>query len=136
MKSYDIPETDFLTAEQASAAVRRMSADCQSDPEHPFLNRNHAQHADFVGVSTRLHTVIATAEADRQDVAEREKLDAETQGLSPAECLAKGRALLKTEGYLSGEMPLDEHAELKRQIDLLYLAGSQEPETFEENPDA
>jgi hypothetical protein len=86
-----------------------------------------------------LHTVIATAEADRQDVAEREKLDAalaETQGLSPAECLAKGRALLKTEGYLSGEMPLDEHAELKRQIDLLYLAGSQEPETFEENPDA
>ena len=54
---------------------------------------------------------------------------AETQGLSPADCLDRGRALLKTPGYLSGEMPPDERAELKRQIDILYLVGCQEPET-------
>jgi len=129
MRSYDIPETDFLTAEQASAAVRRLHADCQSDLEHPFLNRNHAQHRDFADYSAGLYRIIVEGEAEEKDAAAAAALEdalAETQGLSPAECLARATKLTLTPGYVNGTMPPEERAKLAREITTLYRAGSQQ----------
>jgi len=131
MKSYDVPETDFLTPEQAQAAINRMHADALNDREHPFLNANHPQCEDFAAFSRRLRAIIDDAAAEEKDAAQQEKLEAAvavTGDLSPVECLAKGRTLLKTKGYLSGEMAPEERAALKKEIDALYLVGCQEPE--------
>jgi hypothetical protein len=142
MRSYDISETDFLTLEQAQAAINRLRADALNDREHPFLNANHPQCEDFAAFSRRLHAIIDDAEAEEKGAAQQEKLDAArevTGGLSPADCLARGRVLLKTKGYLDGSMPQEERAALKKEIDALYLIGCQEPETsnpsVEENDD-
>lgn len=136
MRSYDPPgSTDDLTAEQAQQALNKMHADVQCDRDHPFGNANHAQHKDFSAYSTRLHTILATDEADRQDAAAAQALeDARdaTGDLSPAECLTRGRELLKTAGFLSGSMPPDERAALGKEISALYLVGCQEPEPTQE----
>lgn len=135
MKSYDPPgETFGLTAEQAQAAVHKMHADVLADKDHPFFNGGHPQHADFVDYNTKLHRIIIESEAEEKDAAAAEKLAAAravTGDLPPAECMAHGRALLKTKGYLvdDGTMSSEARAELKRQIDAAFLVGCQEPET-------
>jgi len=137
MRSYDPPpETDDLTAEQAQRALNRMHADALTDKEHPYFNGNHPQHKDFVDYFTSLHTILATDEADRQDAAAQQALEdarAETGDLTPAECLARGKMLMRTKGYLNGSLPPEERAKLAKEIDALYLVGcQQEPSTPEE----
>jgi hypothetical protein len=132
MQSYDPPpETDGLTPEQAQAAVHKMHADVLADKEHPLLTGGHPQHADFVRFSSQLHRVILEAEADAKAAVAAQKLEdarAVTGDRTPAACMAHGRALLKTKGYLDGTMPEAERAELKKQIDAAFLCGCQEPE--------
>jgi len=132
MQSYDPPpETDGLTPEQAQRALNRMHADFQSDRDHPFGNSGHAQHRDFADYSTKLHTILATAKAEAEDTAATQELAAalaETQGFSPAECLARATKLTLTPGYVNRTMAPEERADLAKEIAALYLAGCHEPE--------
>jgi hypothetical protein len=49
------------------------------------------------------------------------------------ECLARGRALLRTPGYLDSSLPQAERDQLKKQIDAFYLVACQtEPEPSQE----
>lgn len=132
MRSYDVPGgTSGLTAAEAKMAVNKLHADARSDLEHPLLTGNHPQHQDFLKFSTQLHRIICEAEADAKDAAAAAKLEdarAVTGDLTPAECMAHGRALLKTKGYLDGKMEPEARAELKKQIDAAFLVGCQEPE--------
>ncbi|MCX5653710.1 MAG: hypothetical protein NTY65_03545 [Planctomycetota bacterium] len=136
MRSYDPPDDPCdLTAEQAQRALNKMHADALSDKEHPYLNGNHPQNGDFSDYARRLHTIIATAESEEQDALEAEKFAAaleETGDLTPAECLARGRELLKTKGYLDGSLPQEERAALRKEIDAFFLVGCQEPEPPED----
>ena len=132
MRSYDPPpETDGLTAAEASKRVNALNAACAGDPDHPYFCGNHAQHKDFVDYSRQLHRIIIEAEAEEKDAAAAQKLEdarAVTGDLTAQQCLDRGRALLKTKGYLDGTMPEAERAELKKQIDAAFLCGCKEPE--------
>jgi len=129
MKSYPVPSDPAgMTSEEAGAVLRQMYAD---GLEHPLFDQNHPQHRDYVAYSTRLRRLIIQDESDQQDALQAQKLEdaCEVTGdLSSTECLARGKALLKTKGFLDGTMPEAERAELKRQIDSLFLVGCQEPE--------
>ena len=74
MRSYELPdmEYEFLGAEKAQQEVNRFAAESQADPEHPWLNRSHPQHGDFVKHFQKL-TEITTA----SDVAAKEAEEAE-----------------------------------------------------------
>jgi len=132
MRSYDVLGGTFgLTAAEAQMAVRKMHADVLADKEHPLLFLGHPQHADFVRFSSQLTKIILQDEADQQDALKAEKLEdarAVTGDLTAQQCLDRGRALLKTKGYLDGTMPEAERAELKKQIDAAFLCGCQESE--------
>jgi hypothetical protein len=132
MRSYDPPpETDGLTAAEASKRVNALNAACAGDPDHPYFCGNHAQHKDFVDYSRQLHRIIIEAEAEEKDAAAAQKLEdarAVTGDLTPAECMARGKKLLKTPGFLDGKMEPEARAELQRQIDAMFLVGCQEPE--------
>jgi hypothetical protein len=122
-----------MTPEQARQALNRMHADFQVDREHPYGYGNHAQHKDFVDYSTRLHTIIANAEAEAKDAREAEALEdarAEVGDLTPEQCLIRAKELTLTPGYINCTMAPEERAKLAKEISTLYLVGcQQEPET-------
>jgi len=133
MKSYDLPESDSLTAAEAQMAVRKMHADARGDAEHPLMTQNHPQHQDFIKFSSQLTRIILQDEADQQDALKAERLEdarAVTGDLTPGECFARGKTLLKTKGYLvdDGTMSSEARAALKKEIDAMFLCGCQEPE--------
>jgi len=133
MESYPVPSDPAgMTSEEAGAVLRQMYAD---GLEHPLFDQNHPQHRDYVAYSTRLRRLIIQDESDQQDALQAQKLEdarAEVGDLTPAECMARGRALLKTKGYLDGTMESKERAALQKEIDSCFLVGCQEPEP---NPD-
>ena len=131
MESYPVPSDPAgMTSEEAGAVLRQMYAD---GLEHPLFDQNHPQHRDYVAYSTRLRRLILQDESDQQDALQAEKLEAArevTGDLSSTECLARGKALLKTKGYLvdDGTMSSEARAALKKEIDAMFLCGCQEPE--------
>ena len=140
MRSYDLPETDYLTAKQAQQAINQLNANALSDREHPLLFSGHPQHQDFLKFSTQLHRTLCEAEADEKDAAAAAKLEdarAVTGELTAQQCMDRGRALLKTKGYLCGEMEPEKRAALKKEIDSCFFVGCQpEPEPEPSTPDA
>jgi hypothetical protein len=136
MKSYPPPgSTDDLTAAEASQRVNEMNAAYAADPQHPAFCNSHPQSKDFAEYSMQLYTIIATAEAEAKDAVQAQELEAAleaTNGLTPGECLSRAKMLMATPGYIDGSYTLDskERAKLSKEINVLYLAASQqEPET-------
>ena len=133
MKSYDLPETDDLTPEQARKAVHRMRADILADRAHPFNETGHPQHEDFSACFKQLNTIIQQGAADAQAVREAEELEADLgddAGLSPAECFVRAKELLHTPGYIAGTGTLlpAERERLTRRIHALHVVANKEPE--------
>jgi hypothetical protein len=136
MKSYDIPpSTEYLTAAEAQQALNRLRADALSDSEHPAFNGNHPQSGDFAEFTRRLYAVLAQAEAEAKDAAAAQALEDardETGDLTPEQCLARAKVLMKTKGYIvdDGTLSPEERAALSKEISTLYRVGcQQEPET-------
>lgn len=48
MKSYDIPETEYLTQDEAVKTFAAVNADIVGDKDHPYMNGQHPQHKIFV----------------------------------------------------------------------------------------
>jgi hypothetical protein len=136
MKSYPVPpDPAGLTAAEAQAALNALHA---GGLTHPLYDRSHAQHRDFVNYSMRLHTIIATAEADRQEAAAAAALEAAlaaTAGMTPQQCLDRAAALMATPGYAEGRLPAEERAKLSKEITNLYLAADTKSSTPAEMED-
>ena len=138
MKSYDLPETDDLTPDEAKRAVHRLRADILADPRHPFNDSNHAQHGDFSDCFRELNSIIAQDENDVQaERAARERADAlgEDVALTPAECLDRAEELMKTPGYLAGTLPVKDREYLTRKIHALHEAAANQQEPDPSTPE-
>ena len=73
IKSYDVPETGYLSPEDAKQALSKMDADTVGDKLHPYLNAHHPQHSEFVTARTKLHEAAAP-EPEPQTTDDGEKL--------------------------------------------------------------
>jgi len=60
MDSFEIPNTDGLSAEEAGQEINKITAEGM---EHPYMDGNHPQHSDMVTAVTRLNE-IKFADAD------------------------------------------------------------------------
>ena len=136
MQSYPPPDVPaYMTAAEAKRALNKMKADALADKEHPAFNSQHPQSKDFADYSTRLYTIIATAEAEAADALEAQALEAAleaTDGMTPEQCLARARELTLTPGYVNGTMAPEERAKLATEISTLYRAGTHNPDPDEE----
>jgi hypothetical protein len=56
IKSYDIPNTEGVTPDEAAAILDRVYAEA-SNPKHPYTNKHHPQNKDFLSAVTRLHEI-------------------------------------------------------------------------------
>ena len=67
MESFEIPNTDGLSAEEAGQEINKITAEGM---EHPYMDGNHPQHSDMVTAVTRLNE-IKFADADELEPLER-----------------------------------------------------------------
>lgn len=67
MDSYEIPNVDGMSSEQAGQEINRITAE---GAEHPYFSGNHIQHSDFVSVMGKLNE-IKYADADELTPLER-----------------------------------------------------------------
>ena len=80
MESYDLPAAaDGLEPGAAKAEINRVLADSRENPEHPMMDKNHPQHADFISGVQRLQVAVnpPLEPAEPLDDAEREEIEAE-----------------------------------------------------------
>lgn len=47
-KGYDIPSSDGLSADEAAAQINRIMADVSGNSNHPYSNKLHPQHKEFM----------------------------------------------------------------------------------------
>jgi len=72
--SYDIPNTEGLTPEQAGQELNRISAEVIGNKDHPYTSGSHIQHNDFLEAITKLHKIKAGSQPEPQANAEGEVL--------------------------------------------------------------
>ena len=107
MESYELPEVEGLSPDEASSALDRIHAQAACDPLHPLTNRHHPQSAPMLKAVTALHEVFAQREPAPTvfDVALQEA--AEKREARREE--ARGEVGLLTDlGYAPEEIPEDE----------------------------
>ena len=69
MESFDLPNLDDLSPDQASMEINKINA-VGLDPGHPYTDGNHPQHKDFVSVMGKLNE-IKYADADERTPMEK-----------------------------------------------------------------
>ena len=110
MSSYELPQVDGMSSEQAGQAINKIMADCAGDSEHPYFDGNHAQSKDFVAVVTTLHQIKAK-DSDQMDSLERgmqDGLDMKTNEQAGLVTKAKViMASLSKLGYEETAIPAD-----------------------------
>jgi hypothetical protein len=128
MKSYDIPTYENLSPEAARKALNKLRADILADREHPYNDALHTQHEDAVRVFRDLNAMIRAGDEDAASAAKIADLEdalGEDIDLSPPECLARARKLMRIPGYLTPEpgapkMPEGAREKLRRKIHALH----------------
>lgn len=74
---YDVPPSKVdMGVDDAGTAIKKLHSDIAADPNHPYLNREHPLHNDFVEYATALHEA---KNADGKNVYDKILADAEAQ---------------------------------------------------------
>ena len=138
MKSYDLPgETSGMTPLEARQVLNRLRADILADRAHPFNETGHPQHEDFSACFKQLNTIIQQGATDAQAERAAEELAADLGddvNLTPLQCLARAKELLRTPGYIigTGSLLSAERERLTRKIHALHQVANQDPEPTQE----
>jgi hypothetical protein len=87
MRSYELPDLDFeaLTPEKAEQEIHRLQAEVQADPEHPWLNKSHYQHGDYVKYFQKMTEVAVEADVAAKEVEDAEIIERMESGKSLAQ---------------------------------------------------
>ena len=114
MKSYDLPQTEGLSPEEARAVLERVYNDAGGDLQHPYSDARHPRHKRFVRAMMELHTAAAHPPPEPAlALSDEERAD-----------LAAQIAVLEgTPGYITGRLrqeSLAAHTRLLGKIHVLY----------------
>lgn len=109
--AYEVPSLDGIDgADQADAAIRQLNAAWAADPQHPYINGNHAQNRDFTEYANRLYR-IKYEEADERPAKEQAMAAGlEAQQEQQAGLVERGKKIMETLADLNfteDEIPAD-----------------------------
>lgn len=106
MKSYELPNANGIySTEDADLILNKIEAETQGDPEHPYQNREHPQHNDYIAAVTKIHKVKAEyQDEDEQPEIEFSEIPAQQRRAKEAERMMK---ILENHGYEDIEVSND-----------------------------